>query len=90
MRELEGKVAVVTGGGSGIGAAIVRALAAEGMRVVAADIELAAAEAVVASLPPPGMTKARLRLGWCSTRPLPERGRPISQSTPAIRPRSGR
>lgn len=50
MKHLEGKVAVVTGGGSGIGAAIVRSLCAEGMRVVAADIELGAAEKVVASL----------------------------------------
>ena len=33
------KVAVVTGGASGIGAATVKALAAEGARVVAADID---------------------------------------------------
>ena len=51
MRELAGRVAVVTGGGSGIGAAIVRALAGAGMQVVAADIELGAAEEVAASLP---------------------------------------
>src|SRR6476661_3302792 len=42
MEQLHGKVAVVTGAGSGIGRALVRRLAAEQMRVVAADIEAAA------------------------------------------------
>ena len=43
---LEGKTALVTGGGSGFGAGIVRKFAAEGARVIVADINLDGAEAV--------------------------------------------
>src|SRR3954469_19726738 len=39
MNELTGKVAVVTGGASGIGFGMAQAFAAEGMKVVLADIE---------------------------------------------------
>jgi NAD(P)-dependent dehydrogenase (short-subunit alcohol dehydrogenase family) len=39
MDQLEGKIAVVTGGGSGIGLALAHAFAAQGMKVVLADIE---------------------------------------------------
>jgi NAD(P)-dependent dehydrogenase (short-subunit alcohol dehydrogenase family) len=49
VQELAGKVAVVTGGGSGIGAALVRAFAAEGMDVAVADIEAGAAEEAAAA-----------------------------------------
>ena len=44
-RRLEGRVAVVTGGGGGIGLATVRRLASEGARVVVADINPDAAKA---------------------------------------------
>jgi NAD(P)-dependent dehydrogenase (short-subunit alcohol dehydrogenase family) len=43
---LEGKVAVVTGGGSGIGKAIVKQLAARGSKVIVADFNVPAAEKV--------------------------------------------
>ena len=39
MENLRGKVAVITGGASGIGKAVAQAAAAEGMRIVVADIE---------------------------------------------------
>lgn len=46
MRALEGRIAVITGGASGIGAATARVMAARGAKVVIADINEAAAEAV--------------------------------------------
>lgn len=46
MRELSGKVAVVTGGASGIGQGMVTAFAQAGMHVVIADVDLPAAEKV--------------------------------------------
>jgi NAD(P)-dependent dehydrogenase (short-subunit alcohol dehydrogenase family) len=39
MKRLDGRVAVVTGAGSGIGRALARALAREGARIVAADLD---------------------------------------------------
>lgn len=50
MQELEGRVAVVTGAASGIGRALAERFAAEGMKVVLADVELAPLEAAVDAL----------------------------------------
>ena len=44
--KMDGKIAVVTGAASGIGAALTRRFAAEGAKVVVADLNLDAARAV--------------------------------------------
>lgn len=50
MKDLAGKVAIVTGGAGGIGAATVELFAAHGAMVVIADIDVAAGEALAARI----------------------------------------
>ena len=50
MLDLKGKVAIVTGGGSGIGAAICQRLAAQGTEVIVADLDTDAAHSVSAKI----------------------------------------
>jgi NAD(P)-dependent dehydrogenase (short-subunit alcohol dehydrogenase family) len=50
MDEFAGRVAVITGGGNGIGAAMARAFAARGARLVLADLDPAAMERVAKPL----------------------------------------
>src|ERR1700722_15283600 len=50
MENISGKVAVITGGASGIGFATAKALAAKGAKIVIADIEAAALHKAVAAL----------------------------------------
>lgn len=53
-----GASAIVTGGGSGIGAALTRALVAAGAHVVCTDIDLAAATGVATGVSGPGSARA--------------------------------
>jgi NAD(P)-dependent dehydrogenase (short-subunit alcohol dehydrogenase family) len=50
MDDFQGRVAVITGGGGGIGAAMAKAFAARGARLVLADLDEAAMAAVAESL----------------------------------------
>jgi len=60
MKELRGKVAVVTGGASGIGKALATAFLGEGMKVVLADVEEAPLRATAAELSPLGEVTAKV------------------------------
>ena len=52
LEDFTGKVAVITGAAGGIGAALAEGFAAEGMKVVVADIDLAGATATAARIGP--------------------------------------
>ncbi|WP_424952894.1 SDR family NAD(P)-dependent oxidoreductase [Deinococcus sp.] len=58
MRRLEGRRAIVTGAGSGIGRAIALRFAEEGARVLVADLNADAAEESRALLATPGLSRA--------------------------------
>lgn len=53
MKQLEGKIAIVTGGAQGFGEGIVRLYVAEGARVVVGDLDTARGEALAAELGSP-------------------------------------
>jgi NAD(P)-dependent dehydrogenase (short-subunit alcohol dehydrogenase family) len=57
VEDLNGKVAVVTGGAAGIGRGIVEALLDEGVRVVVADVEQAVLEMAVKELSESGVVR---------------------------------
>ena len=61
MGRLDGKVALVTGGGSGLGRAISARYVAEGARVLVTDVNLAGCEATVTSLPEADRARAMAR-----------------------------
>ena len=79
----EGQTAIVTGAARGIGAAIAARLAAEGARVVIADIDRDAAQATAQQI---GERAAAQRLdvtdpaSWDETTPASRDGRPRSGS----------
>jgi meso-butanediol dehydrogenase / (S,S)-butanediol dehydrogenase / diacetyl reductase len=62
MTDLAGRTAVVTGGGSGLGAALARAFAAVGMKVAVLDIDEEAAVAVAEELGATGTTATAARV----------------------------
>ena len=59
--ELDGKVAIVTGGGSGIGQALASELATQGVRVVVGDLDEAGAQATAAAISEAGGAAVALR-----------------------------
>jgi NAD(P)-dependent dehydrogenase (short-subunit alcohol dehydrogenase family) len=61
MKGLDGKVALVTGGGSGLGEAIGKALAAKGVKVVLSDIKLDGAERVAREITGAGGTASAIQ-----------------------------
>jgi NAD(P)-dependent dehydrogenase (short-subunit alcohol dehydrogenase family) len=61
MKNLSGRVAVITGAGSGMGAAMARRFARSGMKIVVSDIDAVAAETTRADLCEAGHTAIAVR-----------------------------
>ena len=61
MKKLEGKVAIVSGSGRGIGRAIAMKLASEGAKVVVNDLDAAPAEQTLADIKASGGTAVLLK-----------------------------
>lgn len=61
MKGLEGKVGIVTGGGSGLGEAIAKSLAARGVKVVVSDINMKGAERVTSEIIAAGGTASAVQ-----------------------------
>ena len=74
MRDLPGRVAVITGAGRGIGLALARAMAARHVRVVLSDVEGARPTG-----PSRSCAREPMRQGWCATSATP---RPSTASPP--------
>ena len=71
MVELEGKVAVVTGGASGIGFAMAERFAGEGVKVVLADIEEGSLDIAVSALRASGADAIGVQTCLLYTSPSP-------------------
>jgi NAD(P)-dependent dehydrogenase (short-subunit alcohol dehydrogenase family) len=61
MKGLNGKVAIVTGGGSGLGEAIAKRLASSGVKVVVSDINMKGAERVAQEIATSGGTVSAMQ-----------------------------
>ncbi len=68
MRDLAGKVAVVTGAGSGIGLALASRLSSEGMRVVISDVDERALDRAAALLVEGGADRGDVLAQRCDVR----------------------
>lgn len=83
--QMDGKVAIVTGGASGIGAACAETLARAGASVVMTDIDRAGGEKSLAEYRRPGAKRCSLtrtsRRRRSGRRSLPRRRRALAAST---------